>query len=257
MKKINFMFGGVATGMVACALLCAPRAASAAETVYYIDSALSSITLSGQAFGLNFSPLAAGGDVAFLSGTIKADLNGGVLTFSGGSSIVASLNPAAPFTWPPDSAVNGVQNYGMLGQGTVPGYGFAQISGIYRDIILDINSGTAQDGAAPSGMALGFDSGALDYSILINSNPFQVNQTSSPLNDGNNAANTTASLVSLNGTGLYGDTLYLPISMTTSGSNRGEVWTGVIVATVPEPSTLALVGVGIVGLLTMRGRRSH
>ncbi|HNQ73314.1 MAG TPA: PEP-CTERM sorting domain-containing protein [Verrucomicrobiota bacterium] len=258
MKKFKSRLAGVTGGLMACAVVTAPLSSPASvveETVYYINSSLSTITLSGQAFGLNFAPLAPGGDVAHFSGAIKASLSGGVLTFSGGSSITALVNPAAPFTWPPNNTVNGVENYGMVGQGAVPGYGFAQIYGVYRDIVFDITGGTAQDGVAPAGMTFGFDSGALDYSIYINGSPYQVDLSTSPLNNGNDAANTSAALVSLTGTGLYGDTLILPVSLATTGSNRSELWNGVIVATVPEPSALALVGLGVAGLFGLRSRR--
>jgi hypothetical protein len=242
------------------ALLGLSISAQAVTVTYNINSALSSLTLSGQAFTIPMTVQSAGSDVAFFKGTITADLTGGVLTFTGGSLITAILNPGAPYSHFPGAGVNGIENYGVTCPNTfVPALGaFVQVNGVYRDLSLDITAGTAQNGLAASGMTLGFTgASALDYGILANGSPFQA--STSLLNSaGDSGANTSASLISLSlGTGTYGDTLTLPVSLHTTGSNRDQFWNGTLVAVVPEPSSMALIGLGLLGLVTFRRIRSH
>ena len=239
------------------ALLCASLSAQAASVTYNIDSSLSSLTLSGNAFGLSFTPQSPGSAVTFLGGTITADLSGGVLTFTGGSAITFLSNPTGPFSHLPGTGVNGVQNYGVTANGFVSGFGVVQINGAYRDLTLDITAGTAVDGAAPSLLNMSFTGGsALDYGIFVNGGtPFQA---ATSLLNGVAGLDTSVSLVSLvPGSGLFGDTLTLPVTFHTVGSNRNEFWTGTIVAVVPEPTSLALLGVGLLGFAGIQMRRAR
>jgi hypothetical protein len=122
-----------------------------------------------------------------------------------------------------------------------------QLNAAYRSLTFDITGGTATDGAAPAGMNLGFTAGHLDWGAVVSPNtPF--GGTSSMV--GVAGANTAATSVSFDG-----NTLRLPITLHTIGSNRFEDWTGTLVAVIPEPSsaTLALVGFGLLlGRLRMR-----
>ena len=56
-------------------------------------------------------PQVVGSDDDTYSCTINADLTAGVLTFTGGSTITANLNPTAPFT---PNANPGVDNYAFF-----------------------------------------------------------------------------------------------------------------------------------------------
>lgn len=212
--------------------------ASAVPVTYYIDSSQSTLTLSGQAFGLPFAAQAPGSLVDAFTGTITGDLTGGVLTFSGGSSIVALLNPAGPFTTAPN-VLDGPGNYGVKANGFITGYGLAAINGVYRNLVFDITAGTVQDSMAPSGQTLTLTSGTLDYGIFLNNTPFQAASSSLV---GKGGLNTSASAVTLTPT-----TLVLPVKISTGVySNRQEDYLGVIVAVIPEPGVASL---GLAGLL--------
>lgn len=227
----------LAGGMVATAALLLSVPSQADVLTFTIDPARSALTLSGSAFALPYTP--QGGNAQALvtsySGTIKADLSAGVLTFTGGSAITGLLNPANPFT----PAGSGIDNYGVGASGFVPGFGVATISGAYRDFTLDITAGTAQNGLAAAGMNLSLTAGKLDYSGSLSGTASLV---------GNSDANTSAGLVSLAAAGNL-ETLSLPVRFQITGSNRIQVWDGTLVAiaTVPEPSSLAVFAVGLAG----------
>lgn len=222
--------------------------ALAVPVTYYVDSSQSSLTLSGQAFGLPFAAQAPGSLVDAFTGTITGDLNGGVLTFSGGSSIVALLNPAGPFTTAPN-VLDGPGNYGVTANGFITGYGLATINGVYRNLVFDITAGTAQNGMAPSGQMLTLTSGDLDYGIFLNNQPFQAASSSLI---GKGGANTSADLVALTPT-----TLVLPVKISTGVySNRQEDYLGVIVAVIPEPGVVSLGLLGMLAAWIARARRS-
>ncbi len=214
-----------------------------------VNAAQSSLTIGGNAFTLNYVQQNAGSLVANWGGTIKADLTAGVFTFSPGSAITAIVNPSGPYTTAPNVIGSEAGNYGVTASGVVPGFGPQTINGVYKNLILDITAGTAQNGAATVA-TMNFSAGALDYGIA----PAAVTGTSSLANV--SGVNASASLVSWNGT-----TLTIPVSFLTTGSNRNESWNGTIVATivaVPEPSSIALMSlVGIVGLsyASVRSRR--
>jgi len=234
------------------ALMSAAVSTRADLYMFHVDSSQSSLTLSGDAFGLAFG--GQGGNpnamMASWSGGIGVDLTGGVLTFTGGSSITASLNPLAPFSTSPfQFPTPGVDAYGPYANGFIPTYGLAVINGVYRSLTLDITAGTATHGAAPSGVTLQFDAGWLDYGALLNGSPFPPvgGGTSSMVGVG--GPNTSSSLVSFDGT-----TLYLPIQLHTTGDNRNEYWNGTIVAVIPEPTSLVLTGLGLFGLVILRSR---
>lgn len=221
--------------------------AGAELVTYYIDSSQSSLTMSGHAFGIASAPQVPGSLVDAFEGTITGDLSGGVLTFSGGSAITALLNPTGPFTTA-NNMYDGPGNYGVQADGFVTGYGLANIKGIYRELVFDITTGTAQDGSAPNGQNLILTTGQLDYTLELNGAFYEGKSTSLV---GRGGANTSDSLVTLTPT-----TLILPVQITTGDySNRRENYEGVIVAVIPEPGVLSLGLFGMAAILIARARR--
>jgi hypothetical protein len=203
-------------------------AKSSAETVTLtIQPAQSSLSLSGNAFGLVYTPQVPGGLDATWSGTITGDLTGGVFTFSGGSAITAEVNPVGPFETAPNVIGTIAGNYGVNGTGLVFPFGNVTIKGVYRNLAFDISSGTAQNGAAMAGSNFVLTSGELVWGAIS-----QLGQTADDEEElvSVSGSNSSASNVTWDGT-----TLTLPVSVQTTGSNRVENWTGTIVATLVSP----------------------
>ena len=201
-------------GSVAVALASVFFAATArAELITLnVDSALSSLTLSGSAYGLSFAEQAPGSLTAQYAGTITGDLSGGVFTFSGGSAINALAT--GPYSNAPNTIGPEMGNYGVVASGTLPppysGFGPQVISGVYKNIILDLTAGTATNGAATTA-TFNFNSAHLDYGA----NPSGLTGDSSMVGD--NAANASASNVTWNGT-----TLTIPVSFTITEIGRAS-----------------------------------
>lgn len=213
-----------------------------------IDSSQSSVSLTGGAFGLAYNPQGPGSMTTTLSGTITADLNAGVFTFSGGSSIVFGTNPNGPYSSAPnpESIIPG--NYGVTANGVVSPFGNVVINGVYRNLTLDVTAGTAENGSAMSGGVMKFTGGQIVFGAateFAGNVPGLSNITS----QGNNTA---GGLVSWDGT-----TLSFPVLFATTGSNgRFENWTGTVVARVPEPSSLGMV-ISLVGLISFARKRRN
>ncbi len=217
-----------------------------------VDPVLSSLTLSGSAFGLTYLQQNPGALTANYSGTITGDLTGGVFTFTGGSSVAANINPSGPFTVAPNPIGTESGNYGVTASGVVIGIGDAFINGVYKNLVIDITAGTAANNVTFSGATLNFTAGVLDFGAANTANPSVpiAGGTSNLVNV--NGSNTSAALASWNGT-----TLTLPVVFQTIGSNRIENWSGTIVANVvPEPSSTSLLTlVSLFGCFRSRSRR--
>jgi len=245
------------TGSLAvAALLCLPVSTPAATISLTIDPTLSSLTLSGNAFGVSYASQGATGAIDFFGGTIWAnDLGGGSLSFLGSTAITGLANAGAgslsyaPYPGPDSSAP---RNFGVIGSGIIPTYGAVTVRGIYDGLSMTLG-GTVANGAAPSAMTDQWTAGMLDWGATYGPPPGTLVYPAVPAGINTAAqADTSASLVSWDGT-----TLILPVTFHTTGSNRNEYWTGTIVATVPEPSTvaLALVGLGLLAATRARARR--
>ncbi len=249
--------------IVALASVCASTNLRADVVILNVNTLLSNVTLAGQVGGSDGPPatngvLYAGQTPTSLStslaGTIKADLTAGVFTFAPGSAV--SFNNSGTYNNPFPNINNPplteLGNYAVTATGPVPLAGGAVLTilGVYRNLVLDINSGTAQNGGVLTAATMNFTSGLLDFSIT----PAAAAPGTASL-AGSNGLNTSTSLVAWDGT-----TLRIPVTFTTTGgTGRVENWTGTIVAAVPEPSSIALMSlVGFVGLsyATVRGRRA-
>jgi len=239
------------------AILSLSLSGRAVTVSYYVDSGLSSLSLTGNAFGLNFTGQGGNANALkdFWGGTIKADFTGGVLTFTGGSAITANLNALGPFSTVPFPSTPGGDAYGPTATGFVTGYGLVTVNAAYRNLTFDITAGTAAYGVAPSasGITFQFTAGNLDWGATTGLGP--TGGTSSLI--GVNGLDTSSRSVILSPSALPGDVLILPVSVHTIGSNRNEYWEGTLVAVIPEPSSAALVGLGFLGFSVLQFRRTR
>jgi hypothetical protein len=273
MKTLKTSFNLVAGSLAVSALLCLPTNTRGATIGLTVDPSQSSLTLASTIAsppnGLGPTPFAtqfAGSMVDAWGGNIIVnDLGGGNVSFSGGSSIQALLNPASTgLTFHPNggdpNSVNpgtlpwsGVDNYG----GIAFPFGVAWYSA-YRNLTLDISAGTASGAGDPaSGMTLGFtgasksDGSGPGFGLGFS---YQVG-----LWTVSSGVNGSAGNVTWDGT-----TLTIPVVLNTVSFDNGllinaETWTGQIVAVagvIPEPSSLALAALGFAALAALKHRRS-
>lgn len=246
----------IASGLAVASLLCLPATTLAVGYSFHVDSSQSYIDASGNAFGLNFGPQAAGAMRSYFGGNLAVDLTAGVFTFTGGSAITGINNPAGPFSSVPYPGGPWPGNYGVTAGPTfIPGYNFVLINGVYGGMVLDLVGGTTQNGAALTGVTDTWTAGTLTWgaaNAIVPTGPWTPIGGGASGMAGVSGANTSAALASYDG---Y--TLTLPITFHTTGSNRYEDWTGQIVAVIPEPSTLALAGLGLLGVFGLQSRRSR
>ena len=270
-SSLNLIAGSIAVA----ATMCLPSSSQAATFTYIVDPTQSHLTMSGGVFGLSYSGQ-NGASSLFdtLSGTIIGNLDptGTQLTFSGGSAITAGLNstpfflpnvhpfPLTPVPYGPGGfsppTPYGINNYGVHAAGLVSGYGACLVNGSYQGLVLDLPTGTAQNGLASSAN-LYFTAGAIESIGSAAGGTIPLGDISSMIgNNGNNVSPSLVSMVLSAGiTGTY-STMTLPVQFQTTGGNgRTENWVGQIVAIaqIPEPSVVALALVGL-GLYAARAR---
>ncbi len=232
--------------ILACSMISA-RPGRATTVSYTIDPARSNLTLTGDLAVFGLGPLTPEigpdgfilGDFDTYHGSIVGDLAAGVLTFSGGSNIVADANPSGSFVLhtgayaPPLGGT--VDNYGMM----AAGYPIE-----FRDAVFDITTGSLSDGAIPS---------IVDIPV--------TGWVNSPIN---------GSPASLGGNGIWHpiglaglttfagvETLTLPFQRESGVNGLHVFMTGTLIATrvVPEPNALVLAGLCVVALLFHAVRR--
>ena len=176
----------------AAAVLLAVTAAQALPVTYTVDPGASSLTVSGQLAGTDHTEQAPGSLTASYSGSVTADLDTGMLTFFGGTSLVAASHPLNTFA--PAAVFRTNDVYGVL---VGPGIAIALC-----DIVIDLATGTVTNGAVPSGMTVFLTGGAIDVD----------GGGGGVVGGGLAAMNTTASAASLTTVGTI-ETLTLPIEM--------------------------------------------
>ncbi len=219
---------------------------------YVIDQTQSSITITGSALGIiPIVQQSPGSNVAVIAGSIDATAGGGFLTFTGG--VADAVEKPGPYLPGPISGDPPVA--GPAAPADVALYlGNASTGRLaLRDFAVSLS------GSAPlagndfdlTALTLTVTSGALDYQVsllaLVGHEEI-AGQTANPTE----------------GTGLLvGGTLTIPINVSiafevTDGDPPGMAvvnLVGQIVATIPEPGTIAMLGLGAVGLIAVGRRR--
>lgn len=245
-NSIKLTAGSVAVAT----LLCLPVSTPAAPVTLTVNSSLSSITLAGNAFTLNYQQQAAGSLLDAFSGTIVANEVGGVLTFSGSSSITGVMG--GPWATSPYPGGPYAGNYGVTnGPAFVPPYGIVTLNGTYTGLTLDLTGGSVQNALPSSGLVETWTAGTLIWGA--NTSGYGPQGGTSSMVGVTTAGDTSATAVTWDGT-----TLTLPVQFHTIGSNRYEDWSGVLVATVvvPEPTSLGLALLGLGLLAAKKARRN-
>lgn len=238
--------------LVAAALLLALGPVCQAGLVEFtINPDASYLTASGTYSGFEFGEQSPGSMTCYFGGTIVADENAGTLTFSGGSTILALANPAGPFL-PAPVAIGIVDNYGV----NVPSPLGNIADGVFRDVRMDIASGTVTDGAIPNAMGISIPYYVFAYEVY---DTFFTDPESDENVESDGARpNTTDIAVTLTTVGNV-QTLIIPILRSTAAGDDPAItfegqWVGTRTV-VPEPATWVLMGLGMIGLVAVARRK--
>lgn len=276
--------------VIACVAACGTRASA---TIYTIDPTLSTLQVAVYASGVPLTTAQfPGSDITSLGGTLDATVGGGNIIF--GATTISFADQALPVapgpgggspspgtvTAFPDqpSAGLGAGNYGLnlivpgdpsdptqwLNPDTAGIIGYADISAALAS--LTGSSVIAGGIFSPDGLTVSTTGGALDYN-LNQGNGDGPPQTSSPFingttgiggNSGAIAGATNGSLVTAGPLSTLTVPILVDVPVNTGLFVVDAIFTGQIVATavtVPEPSTIALSGLGLAAMLPLIRRR--
>jgi hypothetical protein len=238
--------------------LLVPWQARADFVTYTIEPSLSYMDVSGYAVNtLVFAEQKPGSLHGHLEGSIIADLNGSMLTFSGESVIDAQLHPAAPFI----PAGAGEDNYGVIDE-----FGGIFYVAAIRDAVTTVASGTLEFGQPVENLVMvGFrpdSDGTFDYDEF-----FTPSSGSVLLNTLDSALNTSRGVLEQSiAQGVETITIPVEVSMPFMVMNEGDSQLnlrGQIVASralvIPEPGSLTLIITGAIAwgaFMAARSRRA-
>jgi hypothetical protein len=264
-------------------------------TTYVIDPTQSSLQIAVQTQGIPITlPQFSGSDIESLLGTLDVTIAGGNITFNaspgsiafasqagiypdatGGSPANGTVN-ALPDTFPssPNIGSTQVANYGLVlivpsDPGDPLNLDTAAIAGyaaIHSALASLTGSAALSGGSFPaSGLTIATDAGNLDYNINTGngdgppqtSTAFQNGTTGIGGNSGPNSLAGNGSVVTAGGFQTITVPVNVDVLVDTGTLVVDAIFVGQIVAkvAVPEPSTFALAGLGLVALVPMVRRR--
>jgi hypothetical protein len=223
-------------------------ASSALAETYVIDPAQSTIAVTGNVFYAPFSlnlPIveqSPGSNIVTFNGSVDASVAGGNITITGANAD-ADLQPL-----PQSPDIGGVTGTAPADAGLSIGPGLGDVA--LRDFVVSIS------GFDLTALSLLISGGTIDYAVPLAS---LVGSTT--------LVGTITSPTSGTGT-LVGDVLTIPVDVSvsfvvddagtpdTADDSIATVFlNGSIVAAVPEPGTIAMLGVGLIGLVAVGRRR--
>ena len=279
----------LAAALSICVTACAVSVS--AGTIYTIDPALSYLQISVQSQGVPLTTAQyPGSDSTSLSGTLDVSVGGGNITFNSSPGSIVFANqvlPVAPgpgggnpspgtITAFPDQpgAGLGVGQYGLnlivpndpgdpLNPDTAAIIGYADIASALASLLgSSALVGTSFD---TTGLTVSTDAGNLDYN-LNNGNGDGPPQTSTPFITGTTGIGGNSGAIAGAGNGSLitvgpGSTITIPVLVDVLVDTGlivvDAIFQGQIVAhaAVPEPSTFALAGLGLVALIPVARRR--